>query len=97
MGIPVGKLSLYTALGGIDPARTLPVLLDAGTDSPALLGDPMYLGWRHRRVGGADYDDFVDQFVQAVRAELPGVLVHRHRARPAHPGALPRPAADLQR
>jgi malate dehydrogenase (oxaloacetate-decarboxylating) len=66
MGIPIGKLSLYRALGGIDPARTLPVLLDVGTDNAELLDDPMYLAWRHRRIGGADYDDFVDRFVQAV-------------------------------
>ena len=70
MGIPIGKLSLYAALGGIDPARTLPVLLDIGTDNAGLLDDPLYLGWRHRRIGGTDYDHFVDRFVQAVRAEI---------------------------
>ena len=75
MGIPIGKLSLYTALAGIDPGRTLPVVLDAGTDNGELLDDPMYLGWRHRRVDGEDYDRFVDRFVQAVRAELPHVLL----------------------
>jgi malate dehydrogenase (oxaloacetate-decarboxylating) len=75
MGIPIGKLSLYTGLGGIDPARTLPVLLDVGTDNPERLDDPMYLGWRHHRVGDDDYYGFVDKFVQAVRAELPGVLL----------------------
>jgi malate dehydrogenase (oxaloacetate-decarboxylating) len=87
MGIPIGKLSLYTALGGIDPARTLPVLLDVGTDNAGLLDDPMYLGWRHRRIGGADYDDFVDRFVQAVRTELPDVLLQWEDF--ATPHALP--------
>jgi malate dehydrogenase (oxaloacetate-decarboxylating) len=87
MGIPIGKLSLYVALGGINPARTLPVLLDVGTDNAELLDDPMYLGWRHRRIGGADYDDFVDRFVQAVRAELPDVLLQWEDF--ATPHALP--------
>jgi len=87
MGIPIGKLSLYTALAGIDPARTLPVVLDAGTDNAELLDDPMYLGWRHRRVDGEDYDRFVDRFVQAVRAELPYVLLQWEDF--ATPHALP--------
>ena len=87
MGIPIGKLSLYTALGGIDPARTLPVLLDVGTDNAELLDDPVYLGWRHRRIGGVDYDDFIDRFVQAVRAELPDVLLQWEDF--ATPHALP--------
>ena len=87
MGIPIGKLSLYTALAGIDPARTLPVVLDAGTDNGELLDDPMYLGWRHRRVDGEDYDRFVDRFVQAVRAELPHVLLQWEDF--ATPHALP--------
>ena len=87
MGIPIGKLSLYTALGGIGPARTLPVLLDVGTNNSELLDDPMYLGWRHRRVSGAAYDDFVDRFVQAVRAELPDVLLQWEDF--ATPHALP--------
>ncbi len=87
MGIPIGKLSLYTGLGGIDPARTLPVLLDVGTDNPERLDDPMYLGWRHRRVGEADYRAFVDQFVTAVRAELPEVLLQWEDFATAH--ALP--------
>jgi malate dehydrogenase (oxaloacetate-decarboxylating) len=87
MGIPIGKLSLYTGLGGIDPARTLPVLLDVGTDNPERLDDPMYLGWRHRRVGEADYHAFVDRFVQAVRAELPEVLLQWEDFATAH--ALP--------
>src|SRR6516162_9193471 len=75
MGIPVGKLALYTLCGGIAPGRTLPVLLDVGTDNPALLADPDYLGWRHGRVRGAEYDAFVESFVRAVERELPGVLL----------------------
>jgi malate dehydrogenase (oxaloacetate-decarboxylating) len=87
MGIPIGKLSLYTALGGIDPARTLPVLLDVGTNNPGLLDDPMYLGWRHGRVDGPAYDDFIHRFVEAVHAELPGVLLQWEDF--ATPHALP--------
>ncbi|MFZ2016501.1 MAG: NAD-dependent malic enzyme [Nocardioides sp.] len=75
MGIPIGKLSLYTAIGGIDPARTLPIVLDVGTNDQASLADPGYLGWRHPRVTGSDYHRFVDDFVAAVEAELPGVLL----------------------
>ncbi len=75
MGIPIGKLSLYTAVGGIDPARTLPIVLDVGTDDAARLADPAYLGWRHPRVTGTDYLEFVDEFVSAVRDELPGTLL----------------------
>ncbi len=87
MGIPIGKLSLYTALAGIDPARTLPVMLDVGTDNAELLDDPMYLGWRHRRVEDAAYFEFVDHFVDAVQAELPQVLLHWEDF--ATPHALP--------
>lgn len=87
MGIPIGKLSLYTALGGIDPARTLPVLLDVGTDNTDLLNDPLYLGWCHHRVDGDDYDAFVGRFVEAVMAELPNVLVQWEDF--ATPHALP--------
>ncbi|MFT7598434.1 MAG: malate dehydrogenase (oxaloacetate-decarboxylating) [Acidimicrobiales bacterium] len=75
MGIPIGKLSLYTAVGGLDPRRTLPVLLDVGTNNKNLLDDPMYLGWRHERVSGPEYDEFVDDVVQAIKARFPGVLL----------------------
>ncbi|PYD70989.1 NAD-dependent malic enzyme [Komagataeibacter swingsii] len=76
MGIPIGKLSLYTACGGLDPARALPVLLDVGTDNAALLADPEYIGWRHERVRGADYDAFIAEFVDAVNARWPNIALH---------------------
>lgn len=75
MGIPIGKLSLYSACGGISPAYTLPVALDVGTDNADLLEDPMYMGWRHERIGDGEYAEFVDLFVQAVRRRWPDVLV----------------------
>jgi len=75
LGIPIGKLSLYTLIGGIHPARTLPIILDVGTNNEERLNDPEYLGWRHERITGQDYFDFVDRFVQAVKAELPGTCL----------------------
>jgi len=75
MGIPIGKLSLYTACGGINPAYTLPILLDVGTNNAERLKDPTYIGWRHERVSGPEYDDFVDRFVQAVKRKFPDVLL----------------------
>jgi malate dehydrogenase (oxaloacetate-decarboxylating) len=75
MGIPIGKLSLYTLIGGIRPERTLPVILDVGTNNAERLDDPEYLGWRNERITGQAYDDFVDQFVQAVKQELPGTCL----------------------
>ena len=75
MGIPVGKLSLYTLCAGIHPATTLPILLDTGTDNRELLSDPLYLGWRHERVRGKEYDDFIEAFVSAVKMKFPRVLL----------------------
>jgi malate dehydrogenase (oxaloacetate-decarboxylating) len=71
MGIPIGKLSLYSLIGGIHPARTLPVVLDVGTNNEDRLKAPEYLGWRHERVTGDAYYEFVDLFVRAVKQELP--------------------------
>ena len=75
MGIPIGKLSLYTACAGIHPQTCLPVLLDAGTDNIDRLEDPLYVGWRHQRVRGAEYDDFVEAFVSAAIQRWPHVLL----------------------
>jgi malate dehydrogenase (oxaloacetate-decarboxylating) len=75
MGIPIGKLSLYSLIGGIRPERTLPILLDVGTNNAERLSDHEYLGWRHERITGQEYFDFVDQFVRAVKQELPGTCL----------------------
>jgi malate dehydrogenase (oxaloacetate-decarboxylating) len=75
LGIPIGKLSLYSLIGGIHPSRTLPIVLDCGTNNEERLRDPEYLGWRHERVTGAAYDDFIEMFVQAVKVVLPGTLL----------------------
>jgi malate dehydrogenase (oxaloacetate-decarboxylating) len=75
MGIPIGKLALYTACGGLHPATTLPIMLDVGTDNEERLADPLYLGWRHERVRGAEYDDFVEAVVAAITRRWPQVLL----------------------
>jgi len=75
MGIPIGKMALYTALGGIHPEHCLPILLDVGTDNEDRLKSPLYIGWRHHRVRGEDYDAFVDTFVQSVKKRWPHVLL----------------------
>ena len=85
MGIPIGKLSLYTLIGGIDPARTLPIVLDVGTDNAELLDDPQYLGWRHRRIDDDEYYAFIDTIrrrsAQATARCAAAVGRLRHRAR----------------
>jgi len=75
MGIPIGKLSLYVACGGIHPAQTVPVLLDVGTNNAERLDDPCYIGWRHQRISGDDYIAFVDAFIEAADKVWPRALV----------------------
>ena len=75
MGIPIGKMALYTALAGIPPEHCLPVLLDVGTDNETLLHDPIYIGWQHHRIRGQEYDDFVEAFVSAVERRWPHILL----------------------
>jgi len=75
MGIPIGKLCLYTACAGIHPKGTLPIFLDTGTDNEERLNDPLYIGWRHARLRGQEYDDFIDAFVQCVKKRFPHVLL----------------------
>lgn len=87
MGIPIGKLALYTACGGISPAYTLPVVLDVGCNNEQLVKDPMYMGWRHERISDERYYEFVDQFIEAVKVRWPNALLQfedfaQHHATP---------------
>ena len=77
MGIPVGKLSLYTLCAGIHPATTLPIFLDVGTGNEEFLKDPLYIGWRHERVRGPEYDDFIEEFITAVIETFPNLRYRR--------------------
>lgn len=88
MGIPIGKLALYTASGGIDPNVCLPLLLDVGTNNQALLDDPFYIGWAHERITGDDYYTFVDDVMQAIKRKFPKVLVQFEDFGRSHASAL---------
>lgn len=87
MGIPIGKLSLYTACGGISPAYTMPITLDVGTNNEKLLNDPMYMGERHKRISQGEYDAFVERFIRAAQKRWPGVMIQFEDF--AQPNAMP--------
>ena len=87
MGIPIGKLSLYTACGGISPAYTLPVCLDVGTNNEKLLNDPMYMGARHKRIDQREYNAFVDRFMKAAKRRWPEAMIQFEDF--AQPNAMP--------
>lgn len=76
INISIAKLMVYSLCGGINPSCTLPVQLDVGTNNPQLLNDPMYLGWRHERITGQAYDDFIDSFVDALKKKFPNIFLH---------------------
>src|ERR1700678_1181229 len=88
MGIPIGKMSLYRDLAGIHPEHCLPVFLDVGTDNEERLNDPIYIGWRNKRVRGQEYDDFVEAFVSAVKRRWPHILLQWEDFAGANAGRL---------
>lgn len=76
MDIPIAKLMVYTLCAGVNPAKTLPIMLDVGTDNPQLLNDPFYLGWKHPRIKGEEYDSFVHEFFELITERFPNAFLH---------------------